>query len=165
MLNLRKPVSRRAWSAGLILTLAAVCLAPVFTAHAQDENTGGTTADPVRAAAALVELALAATDLQAVINLLEGPAGAYYDASVSVDGDDGVGIIPHLEAATGRSAGEFAGGAAVESEDPLLLALAGAVAVDEALTAALAGGDADPTVVLQEQAEVLEAIKALLSGD
>lgn len=164
MLNLRKRVSRWAWSAGLTLTLAAACLAPLFTAHAQDETTGEMTADPARAAAALVDRALAATEVQAVINLLEGPAGAYYDASFSADGDDGVGIIPLLEAATGRSAGEFAQGAAVESEDPLVLALARAVAVDEALTAALAG-DVDPTAVLQEQAGAFEAIKALLSGD
>ncbi|BAS26021.1 hypothetical protein [Limnochorda pilosa] len=166
MLDRRTRVSRWGWVAGLTLALAAAFLAPMLTlVDAQDETTTEEpAAGPASAAAALVDAALAATDVQAVINLLEGPNGANYDSSVMAEGDDGVGIIPNLEAATGRSASEFAGGVSADGEDPLVRALAKAVAVDEALTAAVAGGDADPATVLAEQATALQEIQLLLAG-
>lgn len=157
MLKVRKWLTTWIWGTGVALTLLSLLLAPVATAQ---EGEGSSTSG----AAALVEAARAATDVQAVVNLLEGPDGAFYDSAVAAEGDDGVGLIPHLEAATGLSASDFAGGAAVESEDPLAQALGLAVAVDEALTAALAGGDADPAAVLAEQAAALETLQALLAG-
>ncbi|HEY8531504.1 MAG TPA: hypothetical protein VIL08_04575 [Limnochorda sp.] len=154
MLKARK---RLTWGTGVALALLGLLtLAVTMTAQEGPEDAAS--------AATLVEAALAATDIQAVVNLLEGPGGAFYDSTVTVEGDDGVGIIPRLEAATGLSAGDFAGDAPVESEDPLVQALALAVAIDEALTAALAGGDADPAAVLAGQAEALETLLALLTG-
>lgn len=158
MLKVRKRLTARSWSTGVVLALLGLLtLAVTMTAQeATEESPTG--------AAALVEAALAATDIQAVINLLEGPGGAFYDSAVTVEGDDGIGLIPRLEAATGLSASDFAGGGTVESEDPLVQALALAVAIDEALTAAVAGGDSDPAAVLAEQAAALESLLALLTG-
>lgn len=158
MLKVRKWLTSWVWGTGVTLALLSL-LTPGATVTAQEGE-----ASHAGAAAALVEAALDATDVQAVINLLEGPGGAFYDSAVAAEGDDGVGLIPHLEAATGLSASDFAGGGAVEDDDPLVQALALAVAVDGALTAALAGGDADPAAVLAEQTAALETLQALLAG-
>jgi len=150
MEKVRKWLTFRMWASGVALTLLSLLLASAASAQVEE-------------ARALVEAALAAPDAQAVVNLLEGPGGAFYDSTLLTEGDDGVGLIPHLEAATGQNAADFAGGASVESDDPLVQALALAVAVDEALTAALAGGDGDPAAVLAEQVAALETIRALLA--